>query len=206
MQASNLNASTQREMLSQAQHLVCNILTDAAKDPYQLMQTMRQAFGSSLDKHQVEMLIEQWSEGKFGALPAVEVLSQKVMGTAQGAYAASTDTIYLSKGLLRHAGRTDDLTGVVGVLLEETGHSIDALLNRSDTVGDEGELFSALIRGQDLSPMALQVLKAEDDSATLNLGGQQVAVEMSQIQWQSSTAAFFKFIVVAMKECTCDRP
>jgi len=60
---------------------------------------------------------------------------------------------------------------LAAVLLEEVGHSVDWKVNAVDTVGDEGELFSAVVRGVDLSAAQVQQIKQEDDSVLLDLNG-----------------------------------
>jgi hypothetical protein len=52
---------------------------------------------------------------------------------------------------------------VADVLLEEIGHSVDARLNVTDSPGDEGAIFAAVVQGKELSEGELQGLKSEDD-------------------------------------------
>ena len=54
------------------------------------------AFGTQYDSSVAEGLRLQCLAGDFGQFPKVEVVSEPVLGTANGAYAASTNTIYLS--------------------------------------------------------------------------------------------------------------
>jgi beta propeller repeat protein len=56
---------------------------------------------------------------------------------------------------------------------------VDAQVNTKDTAGDEGELFSALVRGVSLSAAELSRIKTENDHAIAVIGGQQVAIEQS---------------------------
>jgi hypothetical protein len=65
------------------------------------------------------------------------------------------------------------------VILEEFGHFVDAQVNGTDTAGDEGELFSALVQGQSLDAATLQALKAEDDSAIITIAGENILVEQN---------------------------
>ena len=65
------------------------------------------------------------------------------------------------------------------VILEEFGHFVDAQVNNTDTIGDEGELFSALVRGVSLSSAQLSRIKTEDDLAVIVVNGQSIAVEQS---------------------------
>ncbi|TAE01293.1 MAG: hypothetical protein EAZ96_19460 [Oscillatoriales cyanobacterium] len=70
-----------------------------------------------------------------------------------------------------------NLGAVADVLLEEIGHSVDARLNVTDSPGDEGAIFGAIVQGKVLSEGELQGLKSEDDSATVLLDGHQYLVE-----------------------------
>jgi Ca2+-binding RTX toxin-like protein len=64
-------------------------------------------------------------------------------------------------------------------LLEELGHSIDARINTQDSAGDEGEIFSNLVRGNRLSATQIAQLKAEDDRAIININGRSIVVEQA---------------------------
>ncbi|WP_156815568.1 calcium-binding protein [Pseudanabaena sp. PCC 6802] len=137
---------------------------------------MQAAFGEGIDVADLQVA---WRAGDFSGLPRVEVRSPAEINGANGAYAAATDTIYLSRDFLdRNAG---NLEPIVSVLLEEMGHAVDARLNRADSLGDEGAIFSALVRGERLTPQLLALLKAKDDSATVTLDGKDVAIEQDNI-------------------------
>ena len=79
---------------------------------------------------------------------SVEILDGHTMAGLHGAYThADTkgeERIYLNADWLNSASATE----VETVLLEELGHAIDHRLNgNNDSAGDEGAIFSALIRG-----------------------------------------------------------
>jgi len=76
-------------------------------------------------------------------LPRIEILPTEILSPAIAAYARATATIYLSNAC------PSDLQ--TEALLEEIGHHIDALLNTEETPGDEGALFSATVRGVELT-------------------------------------------------------
>ena len=73
------------------------------------------------------------------------------------------------------------------VILEEFGHFVDAQVNATDTLGDEGELFSDLVRGVSLSAAELGRIQAEDDHAVIVVDGQDVAIEQSAVISPSTT-------------------
>ncbi|TAG85801.1 MAG: hypothetical protein EAZ09_15535 [Oscillatoriales cyanobacterium] len=131
------------------------------------------AFGENWDAAAAKALAEEWFHGDFSDIPPVKIVSSAEIGGANGAFAAATDTIYVSRELL--AG--GNLGAVADVLLEEIGHSVDARLNVTDSPGDEGAIFGAVVQGKELSEGELQGLKSEDDRATVLLDGHQYLVE-----------------------------
>jgi hypothetical protein len=66
----------------------------------------------------------------------------------RGAYLAEADTILLNQAL------ETDSTELHAVLLEEFGHWLDDQAGNGDSVGDEGERFSARLRGESVQPTA----------------------------------------------------
>ncbi|WP_197091299.1 right-handed parallel beta-helix repeat-containing protein, partial [Crocosphaera watsonii] len=64
--------------------------------------------------------------------------------------------------------------------MEEIGHFFDAEVNEVDTAGDEGELFSGLVREYDLSEAELTRIKAENDLNYVFFGNNLVVLETSE--------------------------
>ncbi|MBD2494355.1 Calx-beta domain-containing protein [Nostoc sp. FACHB-280] len=133
------------------------------------------AFGKEYNRTIAEKMRSQWQSGDFRQLPQIEVIDSKILGNINGAYATSTNTIYLSDRFLANAIPE----AVTSVLLEEIGHFIDAQINQQDTPGDEGEIFSALVRGENLTTQSLTKIYAENDWSTITLNGQTIAIEKS---------------------------
>ena len=131
------------------------------------------AFGKDYNKQVALKLKTQWLKGDFSSLPSVEVISSNVLGNANGAYASSTNQIYLSASFLNTALPA----AIVNVILEEIGHYVDAQVNQVDSAGDEGAIFAALVQGEVLSPGVLAELKTEDDRGWLKVNGQKLEVE-----------------------------
>jgi len=154
--------------------LCATLLQELAQNRSQYYSIFGQAFGSGFDVTIAERIRIKWASGDFSQIPAIKILDSGMNG-AKGAYASSTNTIYLSQDFL--AGAT--AVQVVTVMLEEIGHSLDAQLNKSDSPGDEGEIFSNLVRGIALSDSTLQALRAENDFATIYVDGQPLPVETS---------------------------
>jgi len=142
------------------------------------------AFGTQYDHTVATNLRSQWLVGDFSSFPQIEILDSSILGNASGAYGTSTNKIYLAANFLDTATETD----IIAVLLEEYGHFIDAHINQTDSAGDEGDIFSNLVRGNSLSAGTLQALKGENDHATITLDGQSIEIEQGVIQLPDLTA------------------
>ncbi|MCC5638376.1 S8 family serine peptidase [Nostoc sp. CHAB 5844] len=140
-------------------------------------------FGTQYNRTSATSLRSQWQTGDFSQLPQIEIISSSILGNASGAYAISTNKIYLADSFLA----TATPAAVSAVLLEEIGHFIDAQINRTDRPGDEGAIFAALVQGSALSDGELQQLTAEDDSAVITVDAQTIQIEQAVI---GANAAF----------------
>ncbi|MBE9176914.1 hypothetical protein IQ225_19150, partial [Synechocystis salina LEGE 06155] len=132
-------------------------------------------YGDDYDAVIAEALRSSWARGDFSDLPVIEVVSAEILGAARGGYGASNNTIYLSESLLS-SGSSE---WIVAVLLEEIGHYVDALVNAVDTPGDEGELFALIVLGIPIDATQLERIKGDDDSGTITVNGETVAIEMA---------------------------
>ena len=132
------------------------------------------AFGASYDVVKATQLRQQWQSRDFSQLPPITVKNLGNSGIF-GAYSSSTNRIYISQALID----SGDATTLSAVLLEEIGHFIDAQINSSDTPGDEGQLFSALVRGEVLTEEQIAAIREENDAATITVDGQAISVEMA---------------------------
>ncbi|MFM6478152.1 MAG: beta strand repeat-containing protein, partial [Microcystis panniformis] len=132
------------------------------------------AFGTSYDVVKATQLRQQWQSRDFSQLPPITVQNLGNSGIF-GAYSSSINKIYISQALID----SGDATTLSAVLLEEIGHFIDAQINSSDTPGDEGQLFSALVRGEVLTEEQIAAIREENDAATITVDGQAISVEMA---------------------------
>jgi Ca2+-binding RTX toxin-like protein len=151
------------------------LLQNFFQDPEFSIQTLAPAFGTAIDLQVLEQVQVQFSQGDFSALPDVEIRSGAELVGTQGAYAPALDRIYLSHDFLNTATQAQ----IVTVVLEEIGHALDARLNQTDSPGDEGALFAAIVQNETLSPDELVAIQNEDDTATIVLDGQVLQVERS---------------------------
>lgn len=150
-----------------------------------LRQAARDALELEQEPERLRELVASWTTGDFGDLPPIKLLPAGAMPGAAGAYAISTGTIYLNAVWLQSASPLQALA----VLTEELGHHLDAVLNRQDTPGDEGELFAVLLLGAGQIPAQERLaLRAEDDGGRVWVAGQQVSVEQAATVVSSSIA------------------
>ena len=121
-------------------------------------------------------LIEELIASLEGGMLRLRILPGSMMVGLRGAYASEApgggELILLNERWLASASAEE----IEAVLLEELGHAIDHRLNgERDTAGDEGERFSALVRG--VTSAASTAL--ENDQATIWLDGIALSVEAS---------------------------
>ncbi|MCZ8161309.1 MAG: hemolysin, partial [Microcystis sp. LE19-196.1B] len=135
------------------------------------------AFGTSYDVVKATELRQQWQSRNFSQIPPIEVLSDEVLGTANGAYSSSTNKIYLSASFLNTASSA----AIVNVILEEIGHYVDAQINQTDSAGDEGAIFAELVQGNSLDVATLDALRAENDQTTIIVNGESIQVEQANL-------------------------
>ncbi|OUL32945.1 hypothetical protein BV372_18020, partial [Nostoc sp. T09] len=160
--------------------------------------TFDTAFGSTWSQEVAATIRQSWLAGDFSYLPQIELVSASNISNANAAYADSTETIYLAKEFL--AEHQADLGTIAGVLLEEVGHWVDAQVNPIDSPGDEGAIFSSLIRGEALSAQQLQLLRAEDDTVTVTLNGAATQLNLNSTEVNQavySVGAYTPFIILS---------
>ncbi|HAG85638.1 MAG TPA: hypothetical protein DCL61_32000 [Cyanobacteria bacterium UBA12227] len=153
-----------------------NWLQTIAKSP-QFFDILNQSF-SVKSSPSVEALRQEWAAGEFEKLPTIEVVSGTTLQGAKGAYATTTNRIYLSTDYLEAYAHQPE--AIASVIVEEIGHYLDQYFNgNQDTPGDEGAIFSALVQGVNLSTKQWQLLRSEDDKTTIVMGGKPIEVEQS---------------------------
>jgi subtilisin family serine protease/Ca2+-binding RTX toxin-like protein len=136
-------------------------------------QVFNTSFGTTYNITASEILRSQWQNNDFTQLPEIEVISSSILDNANGAYASSTNKIYLSDNFLS----TATSAALKALLLEEIGHYVDGQINNIDSQGDEGAIFAALIQGESLDQTTLQNLKTENDHSIMTLNGQNIQIE-----------------------------
>ena len=135
------------------------------------------AFGDSWNESIANNIIENWQVEIFDNLPIISLVNSASLDGANGAFADSTNTIYISREYLAY--QQDNPEAVSEVLLEEIGHWLDSQINDTDAAGDEGDIFSKLVRNEIISNEQLQQLQAEDDTVVINLNGTETELNLS---------------------------
>ncbi len=133
---------------------------------------LQRVFGQSTDVPEARTLIDALSvRDEF---PQITLVSADLLKGAVGGFDALTGTVYLADSLIAPnsliTSETKPSPNLVNVLTEELGHYIDSKLHLTDTRGDEGELFAALVCGEVLSWQEVRRLRQEDDRVRI-LGG-----------------------------------
>ncbi len=164
-----------------------NYLISLATSP-DFVAKMQVAFGNSFGLQKVEELAAFWGKGDFGSFPPIEMRDAAEINGARGAFAAATNTIYLSREFVRENEGNE--SAIASVLLEEYGHYIDSQINAIDSAGDEGEIFADIAQGKVLSESELAALKGEDDSAIVLLDGELVRIEQAESITKRDTLDF----------------
>jgi peptidoglycan/xylan/chitin deacetylase (PgdA/CDA1 family) len=165
------SASSQGDLLDNSLNLALSQLSLFVQSPTFLAQ-MHAIFGNNWAEENTGILLADLVAGN---LPRISVVAE--LGGANGAYAADNNTIYLSERFL--AANQNQPQLIANVLLEEIGHALDRRLNKTDTPGDEGELFAAAVNNRTLSTGELTRIKSEQDTKTLLLDGQLRQVEQA---------------------------
>ncbi len=152
-----------------------------AKDKTEFHKLMKNSFGAQYDVAKAETMRQQALKGDFSWMPKIQLVNGSQLadvsstqgeGVGRGAYSQSKDTIFLSRDLLRSNPAMAEK-----ILTEEIGHSIDARINVKDAKGDEGDIFSRLSHGENISTEELAELQTENDSGTININGEKIEVE-----------------------------
>ncbi len=152
---------------------VKNLLQNLSQDSSRFYNTLGQVLGSTFDVSLAESFRIQWSSGDFSQIPTIKILDSGMAPGMLGAYARSTNNIYLAQSIID----AEQPNLISNILLEEIGHFLDAKLNVSDTPGDEGELFSAIVRDIYLSQDQYDGIQSKDDSDFITVNGELISVE-----------------------------
>ena len=155
----------------QIQALFKEQFAQKAADQKEFHAFMKEVFGDQYDFSKAEAFRRSALAGDFGWLPPVKFATDAELGGANGAYAAESGVVYINEKL------KNNIPLAAQTFVEEAGHHLDAKLNTSDTVGDEGELFRRLLNNESLSAAQINAIKTENDKGTIVVDGKEIEVE-----------------------------
>ena len=161
------------EAVEQVQDYLTGLEADSA-----LNTKLELAFGTSFNNQIADKLISNFAQDDFSDIPPIKIVDSEKINGANGGYDSLNGLIYISGEFV--TAHQDDVNIISGVILEEVGHFIDSRINIVDAVGDEGELFSALVQGKTLSDSEIIAIKAKDDIEIITIDGQKIEIEYSQ--------------------------
>lgn len=164
-------------VLDQAESEAVNHLREFSQDS-NLKTKLEEVFGEEQNFELTQKILKDLAqEGSLSPI-TIEVLDSGVLDGANGAYAESTETIYLSDEFLTQ--NHNNPNEVTQVLLEEFGHHLDAQINETDTPGDEGAIFADMVYPKlSLSAEELAAAAIENDYGVIYVDGLNLGVEQS---------------------------
>jgi murein DD-endopeptidase MepM/ murein hydrolase activator NlpD len=134
--------------------------------------------GTIYETNEGASFIEAWEINTLLDNFNFQILTDASMHGVSGSYSKENGTVYVSESLVKASFYDRDL--LTGVIIEEIGHGIDAILNNEkDTAGDEGELFKSMVLGVNLSANNLLRIQNENDFGTVEVDGKLIQVEQS---------------------------
>src|SRR5919202_1608373 len=169
-----INDFNSTELLDTSLQNVRRFLTEFATDGI-FHTKIETAFGNNFNTELLAELNQSWKTGNFAEIPTIEIRRTAELNGLNGAFFNETNTIYLSQDYLTQNAANS--SAITDVLLQEIGHFIDSKINVSDTPGEEGEIFSALVQGQTLDNQQLQQLRTQNNSTTITLDGRTIPLE-----------------------------
>ncbi len=101
----------------------------------------------------------------------MEVRDDRTLKGANGAFEASRNVVHINEKLLNNPAKATQ------VYSEEVGHFLDTKLKKTDTAGDEGEMFRRLLGGEKLSDAQKATIRSDNDHGTISVNGKSTQVE-----------------------------
>ena len=138
------------------------------------------AFGLSLiqQSDRAREIISQWLNGE-GIVPEIKIVASSLINNALGAYGAETNSIYLSQEYL--IANSNNSKAISSLIIEELGHAFSSQLTLKDAPGDEGAIFSLLVRDEAIAPNSLVELQVENDIAIVAINGEEIQIEQARV-------------------------
>jgi hypothetical protein len=166
-------SGAEKEAIRQIQGSFEKQFSQLAGDKNKFDSLMKEVYGDNYDAAAAESFRQRALNGDYSWLPKIEFQSEAVLRGGNGAYDSSRNVVYINDKFLC------DPTRAAKVYSEEVGHFLDTKLNKTDTVGDEGEYFRKLLAGENLSAADKAAIRADDDHGVIYVNGKRTEVEYS---------------------------
>jgi Ca2+-binding RTX toxin-like protein len=134
------------------------------------------AFGHDYHR-QIALGIKEELTSEIFSVTNIIIVDRQTIGNANGAFATENNTIYIAKDFLAN----NNSQQIAAILIEEIGHAIDSRINSQDSRGDEGQIFSVVVRGEKIDKAELAELKSENDRVIVTIDRQQLSIEQAAI-------------------------
>lgn len=168
--------NTARSVLGKALPEVQDLLTEFVSDSdFNSQLDLSFRLSTSRQSDRSKDILNRWLADD---LPAIEIVSGSSINGAWGAYAGENNTVYLAQEFLNQNQNNPD--AVRNVLLEELGHALSHQIDPEDAPGDEGAIFSSLVRDEAIAPETLAQLQSENDTVTVTLGDRELQIEQAE--------------------------
>ena len=167
---------SQLNSVTTALNLTQDTLSNAVNN-YLDRENLQQIFGRGFDDDGAKNWLRLEAQQNFPNFPHLEILPSVEINSALGAYAAETNTIYISAELIEQNQLNPE--AISRVILEEYGHYLDAWFNIHDASGDEGELFAYVARGKSLTQTERERILADNDIALVDFEDRKIAIEQA---------------------------
>ena len=103
-------------LIAQSLSLTKDYLTNLATSP-QGKNILKVAFGNSFDLDGAIAWLEAESQNNYAHFPTIEIVNASAINHAYGAYAADTNTIYLSSEYIAQNANNDDAIKATGEIV-----------------------------------------------------------------------------------------
>lgn len=114
----------------------------------ELVRAAIHALGLGQEPLALTALAKALAKGDFSGLPTVELMADDELPGARSHFSESSQTVFINAAWLADS----DQDAVLHELTVRWGEHLDVLLNTSDTPGDEGSHFAALLSAGRATP------------------------------------------------------
>jgi hypothetical protein len=171
--ASQVQAGPEAAAAEKAQKSFQDQFGQVAGDKEKFHSLMKEVYGKGYDAAAAENFRQRALRNDYSWLPRIEFKPEALLGGGNGAFDGSRNVVYINDKYM------DDPTRAAKVYSEEVGHFFDTQLKKSDTIGDEGEMFRKLLAGDKLSAADKAAIRADNDHGVINVNGKATKVEFS---------------------------